>query len=177
MNKENCFELGYLGKSHGIRGNMHLILDVDDPLLYSNLKSVFIELGSNLVPYFIDDIQVGSNLNLIKFEGVDHVDSTVDLIGKKLYLPLKDLPKLQSNQFYFHEIIGYKVIDKKLGELGQVKEIVSLGSQDLLIMDYQHREVLIPLIDEIIYKVDKTQFMVYSTLPDGLLEIYLSDEN
>ena len=50
------------------------------------------------------------------------------------------------------------------------------GSQDLIAMQYQEKEVLIPLTDEVVTKVDKPSKTIYTTLPDGLLDIYLSDD-
>ncbi|MFP4090787.1 MAG: ribosome maturation factor RimM, partial [Cyclobacteriaceae bacterium] len=77
-------------------------------------------------------------------------------------------------QFYFHEIIGFRIEDELLGTLGSVKDVYEAGPQTLLAMDYQQQEVLIPLTDEIVTKVDKAQQTVYTRLPEGLLDIYLS---
>jgi 16S rRNA processing protein RimM len=175
MAKQEYFELGALAKPHGIKGALHAFLDVDDPYEYEELTSVFVQEGQELVPYFIEDIQIKTNLNLIFFEGIDSVDKAKELVGKKLFLPMSFLPKLKENQFYYHEIIGYQVEDQQLGLLGTVKEVVSLGAQEVLVMNHQNREVLIPLTDEIIPKVNKKEKIVYSNLPDGLLEIYLND--
>jgi 16S rRNA processing protein RimM len=175
MAKQEYFELGALAKPHGIKGALHAFLDVDDPYEYDELTSVFVQEGQELVPYFIDDIQIKPNLNLIFFEGIDSVDKAKELVGKKLFLPMSFLPKLKDNQFYYHEIIGYQVDDQSLGLLGIVKEVVSLGAQDVVVMIYQNREVLIPLTEEIIPKVNKKEKVIQTILPEGLLEIYLND--
>lgn len=175
MAKQEYFELGALAKPHGIKGAFHAFLDVDDPYEYEDLTSVFVQEGNELVPYFIDDIQIKSNLNLITLEGIDSLDKAKELVGKKLFLPMSFLPKLKDNQFYYHEVIGYQVEDEHLGLLGTVKEVVSLGAQDVVIMNYKEREVLIPLTDEIIPKLNKKEKILYSILPEGLLDIYLND--
>lgn len=169
------FELGTLSKPHGIKGAFHVYLDVDDPEEYEDLDAVFLQLGNEMVPYFITDLQIRSNLNLMSLEGIDTVDAAKELVGIKLFLPVSMLPKLKDNQFYYHEIVGYQVIDKKHGVLGFVKEVYSTGAQDVLVMTYQTKEVLIPLMDEIIPKVDKKNQVIHSILPDGLLEVYLDD--
>ena len=175
MAKQEYFELGALAKPHGIKGAFHAFLDVDDPYEYEDLTSVFVQEGNELVPYFIDGIQIKSNLNLIILEGIDSLDKAKELVGKKLFLPMSFLPKLKDNQFYYHEVIGYQVEDEHLGLLGTVKEVVSLGAQDVVIMNYMEREVLIPLTDEIIPKLNKKEKILYSILPEGLLDIYLND--
>lgn len=171
------FELGTLSKPHGIKGAFHVYLDVDDPEEYEDLDAVFLQLGNEMVPYFITDLQIRSNLNLMSLEGIETVDAAKELVGVKLFLPVSMLPKLKDNQFYYHEIVGYQVIDKHHGTLGTVKEVYSTGAQDVLVMTYQSKEVLIPLMDEIIPKVDKKNQVIHSILPDGLLEVYLDDAN
>ena len=175
MAKQEYFELGALAKPHGLRGAFHAFLDVDDPYAYEGLKSVFVQVGQELIPYFIEDIQIKPTVNLISFEGIDTVEKAKELVGKKLFLPVSFLPKLKDNQFYFHEIIGYQVEDEHMGLLGIVKEVVSLGAQDVVVMIYQNREVLIPLTEEIIPRINKKDKMVYTILPEGLLDIYLND--
>ena len=177
MAKQEYFELGTLSKPQGIKGTLHVYLDVDDPFEYEGLKSVFVQIGNELVPYFVDDLQVKTNLNLISLEGIDSIDAAKELVGNKLFLPLSFLPKLKDDQFYYHEVVGYQVKDEKYGDLGEVKEIYSTGAQDVIVMNYKFKEVLIPLTDEIIPKVDKKNKIVHSCLPEGLLEVYLDDEN
>ncbi|TBH73687.1 ribosome maturation factor RimM [Aquirufa nivalisilvae] len=171
------FELGMLSKPHGIKGAFHVYLDVDDPEEYEDLDAVFLQLGNEMVPYFITDLQIRSNLNLLSLEGIETLDAAKELVGVKLFLPVSMLPKLKDNQFYYHEIVGYQVIDKHHGPLGTVKEVYSTGAQDVLVMNYQSKEVLIPLMDAIIPKVDKKNQVIHSVLPDGLLEVYLDDAN
>ncbi len=57
MNKEACFQLGYVAKIHGIHGEVSIVLDVDNPEYYQNLESVFVEFNSRLVPFFIEHMQ------------------------------------------------------------------------------------------------------------------------
>ena len=176
MAKTEYFELGTLSKPHGLKGAFHLYLDVDDPYEYDDLDAIFLQQGNEMVPYFVEDIQIRDNLNLITLEGINSLDATKELVGLKVFLPLSALPKLKDDQFYYHEIIDYQVQDRNLGLLGYVKEVYSTGAQDVIIMIYKSKEVLIPLIDEIVPKVDKKEKIVFTQLPEGLLEVYLEDD-
>jgi 16S rRNA processing protein RimM len=53
MDKQKCFELGYITKSFGLKGQVNAVFDVDVPLMYRELESVFIELNEVLVPFFL----------------------------------------------------------------------------------------------------------------------------
>lgn len=90
-----------------------------------------------------------------------------------MFLPLDQLPQLEEGQFYFHEIIGFQVEDENEGPLGTVKDVYEAGEQYLIAMNYQDREVLIPLNDDIIPKVNKEKKIVHTRLPEGLLDVYL----
>src|SRR5690606_38713584 len=98
-----------------------------------------------------------------------------DLKNKRLYLPLHQLPKLGEAQFYFHDIIGYSIKDAIQGGLGEIITIYNLPHQDLIAMNYQEKEVLIPITDDIVKSVDHGQKEVTVLLPEGLPQIYLED--
>lgn len=176
MNKDNCFQLGYIVKVHGLQGEVVAVLDVDYPEDYEDIKHVFVEKNSRLIPYFLEHLVPQTNNRfLAKFEEFDHIDKVKDLVGSALYLPLKDLPELGEDQYYFHDLVGCQVIDEKMGELGEVKVIYDLETQDLIGMEYKEKEILIPIRDQIIQKVDKTAKKVFCRLPEGLIDIYLED--
>ncbi len=176
MNKDNCFQIGYISKVHGLHGEVTVILDVDFPEDYQNLEHIFTEQKSRLVPLFIEhfELQFGNKV-LAKFEEYNTMDEANTLVGSALFLPLNVLPDLEADQYYFHELIGYKVSDKNLGDIGEVKVIYDLQTQDLMGVDHKGKEVLIPIQDGIIEKVDKAAKKVYCQLPEGLLDIYLED--
>lgn len=176
MNKDSCFQLGYISKVHGLHGELVAVLDVDYPEDYEHIDHVFVAQGSRLVPYFLEHFVLQPNHRaLTKFEGFETVDEAADLVGSVLYLPIKDLPELKEDQYYFHELIGFSVYDEMHGELGEVKHIYDLQTQELIGLEYKGKEVLIPIQDGIILKVDKAEKKVFCQLPEGLLEIYLED--
>lgn len=175
MTKDNCFELGKITKTHGLKGEVVLWLDVDFPEDYEDLESILLEERGELVPYFMNSYRLSGNRAIVKFEDIDTFEKAELMINLQAFLPLEDLPELDNNQFYYHEIIDYKVIDKNLGELGTVQTVHSMQAQDLLVMDYKGKEVLIPVISEIVLNADKVAKVLHVNLPDGLLEVYLED--
>ncbi|MEQ9439713.1 MAG: ribosome maturation factor RimM [Cyclobacteriaceae bacterium] len=173
MRIDDCYQLGYVSKTHGLQGEISVMLDVDVPEAYQELESVFLELPNSgtLIPFFIDTIDIQAKRALVKFEDIDSIEQAQELIKANLYLPLDTLPELEEDQYYFHEIIGFQVVDKQLGALGTVKDVYAGSGQDLLAMEYQGQEVLIPINDEIVPRVDKPEQTVHVNLPDGLLDL------
>ncbi|EAZ82342.1 ribosome maturation factor RimM [Algoriphagus machipongonensis] len=176
MNKEQCFQLGYVAKVHGLRGEVVVVLDTDNPEDYEDLEHLFLEQKSRLVPFFLEHfvLQPGNKV-LAKFEDYDSLNQAEELVGSEVYLPLTALPELEDDQYYFHELIGFEVFDETIGLIGTVQVVYDLETQDLLGVTHQGKEVLIPIQDGIIQEVDKTAKKVFCHLPEGLLEIYLED--
>jgi 16S rRNA processing protein RimM len=177
MDFDSCFQLGYVIKSHGLKGEVSVFLDTDQPQAYKKLESVFVEQNNRLVPFFIEKIQIRGDKAVVKFAGVTDINGARALKSAVLWLPIELLPELTGNQFYFHEIVGFNVKDKIHGVLGKVTGIYSSGNQDLIAVAHKGAEVLIPITDDIIYQVDKKAQLIYTNLPDGLLEIYYSPQD
>lgn len=175
MTKDECYELGRITKVHGLKGEVQVLLDVDDPFEYEDLDAVLLERDGELVPYFIEAINVQSNRVIVKFEEIGTIEQATPLVNAKLWLSLENLPELQGDQFYYHEIVGYRVVDERAGELGGIQEIATMPTQDLIVLEHQGKEVLIPITDDIIGTLDRETRTLHVHLPEGLLEVYLSE--
>ncbi|MFY0651051.1 MAG: 16S rRNA processing protein RimM [Cyclobacteriaceae bacterium] len=176
MRVEDCYQLGYVTKTHGLKGELQIFLDVDFPEQYKNLESMFVLRNNALVPFFLEYIQINGNKALLKIDEINDIEEARPLISSEVYLPLSFLPELENDQFYYHELIGFELLDGDK-TIGTVKNVYDLPNQDLIEVDHNGKEVLVPLNDEVITKVDKQAMQVIAKLPDGLLEIYLSDED
>ena len=177
MNKKDCFFLGKIVKKYSFKGEVLVKLDTDDPELYENMESVFVEVRNNLVPFFIESSQLHkSELLRVKFEDVDSEEDADALMKSGLYLPLEFLPKLDDDKFYFHEIIGFKVEDKNFGHVGIITSVNDSTAQSLFEIDRDGIEILIPMNDEFISKVDKKNKTIFVDTPEGLIDLYLEED-
>lgn len=178
MNKQQCFYLGVITRTQGIKGNVNIYLDVDNPENYSKMESVFVEINKSLVPFFIDYIQVRNrNQAIVKFEGVDTEADASRMINLQLYLPAEVLPQLQGNKFYYHEITGYNVVDTNHGPIGYVEEVLDYPNNALIQLNFNKREILLPIRDEVIHNVDRETRTISVTAPAGLIDIYMTDKH
>ncbi len=171
MNINSCFELGHVIKVHGVKGEVLVFLDADQPERYEDLGSLFLEIDGKLVPYFIRKIKLQGNDAIVSFEDVQGIEQARKLVSCRLFLPLKFLPDLGDRQFYLHEIVGYRVIDEKAGQLGKIKSIYDANGNRLIGVDYKGKEILIPLNDDFIIRTDKVNKELLMNLPEGLLDI------
>jgi len=174
MNQKDFYFLGRILKTHGNKGQVMVHLDVDDPDTYSRLESVFLDLHGERIPFFIRSVEMKHNRKAVfQFQDFDTLEDAESLQGLEMYLPIAELPALKGNQFYFHEITGFGVVDKNHGNIGIVEDILELPHQSLFQVRFGEKEILIPIVDEIILKVDRKKKLLMVEAPPGLIEIYL----
>ena len=175
MRKEDCFYLGNIVSKYSFKGEVLVKLDTDDPEIYENMESVFVSLGNNLVPFFIKRCRLHkSNLLRIDFEEVKSESDADRIMKSGLYLPLTMLPKLTGNKFYYHEIIGFAMIDSVHGDIGIIQSVNDTTTQALFEVEKDGAQLLIPISDDIITKVDRENKRILVTTPEGLVDLYLS---
>ena len=174
MRKEECFYLGKIAKKFSFKGEVLIYLDTDEPELYENMESVFVEYNKNLVPFFIENSSFHKNDFLrVKFEDIDNEADADGILNHEVYLPLSMLPKLEGNKFYFHEVIGFEIEDKRLGVFGKIVSINDTSAQPLFEVINGNVEILVPMIDQFLVTIDRENKKVIMDLPEGLVEMYL----
>ena len=174
MRKEDCFYLGKIAKKFSFKGEVLIYLDTDEPELYENMESVFVDFNKNLVPFFIENSNLHKNDFLrVQFEDINNEEEADRIVGCEVYLPLTMLPKLEGNKFYFHEVIGFEIEDQRLGVFGKIISINDTSAQPLFEVINGNVEILIPMIDHFLVKIDRENKKVMMDLPEGLIEMYL----
>ncbi len=175
MHKKDCFYLGKVAKKFSFKGEVLVYLDTDEPEIYQNLESVFVEFNGHLVPFFILSASIHKNNFLrVQFEDMFSEEEADRVIGCDVYLPLQMLPKLEGDKFYFHEIVDFEVQDKRLGYIGKVVRVNDSNAQALFEIDFNGKEILVPMIDDFIIKVDRKNKTLHLDTPNGLVDLYIN---
>jgi 16S rRNA processing protein RimM len=171
MEIDSCFKIGWILKPHGLKGEVTVMLDQEAPEDLSSMESVFLEQNSRLVPYFIKSVSTHGKKAFVKFEDVDSVETATKISKQSLYIQKSARPKLGRGEFYYDEIIDFEVQDEDKGLLGKIKEVIQAGPNRLLVVNYNGKEVLIPVNGPFIESVNKTKKKVSVNLPEGFLEL------
>lgn len=171
---EGYFELGYVKRISGLKGVMLIQPETDRPEYYAEADAFFMEEGGQALPYFTEECSLDpKGLLRVRFEDIDNEEDARRMIGKKIYLPIDLLPPLEGNKFYFHEVIGWKVIDQSGASIGTIKDIYDRGPQELLdVMSEEGKQLLLPLVDQFLQKVDREHQQIILFIPEGLLEVF-----
>ena len=172
MEFEGYYRLGTIVKTHGVKGNVVILLDVDDPLRYKKTKAVFLPKDGLLCSYNILSLSFKGDLMNVNLEGISDMNTAETLLKLDVFLPTSDLPQLTGNKIYLHEAVGMTVVDAKEGPLGVIQKIYDLPEQPVASVAFGEKELLFPVLTIFIDRVDRENKVLYVTLPEGLADIY-----
>ncbi len=174
MKLDELFQLGKIVRTFGTKGEVVFQVDAEILSQIKKLESVFLKINENLVPFFIEQLQPRpKGQAMVKFMDVDSTEEASLLAGCDIYIPLGILPKQKGAQLHSVEIEGFTVIDAVRGETGTVRTVLEMPQQSLLAIDFNGKEILIPIVDEIVKKIDRKTKTIYIEAPEGLIELYL----
>lgn len=173
MKVEDCFRVGSILKTKGLKGEMQLYVDFEN-LADIDFDVLFIDMSGKLIPYFIESVKYQQkNAAYLYLEDIDTIEKASLLVKKDLYLPNKLKPKKRKSDFTLKDLKGFTAIDENEGELGEITDIHEYPQQLIAAVTYKNCEVLFPLNEEIIRGIDVVKSLVTVDLPEGLLDIYL----
>jgi 16S rRNA processing protein RimM len=173
MKIEDCFYIGYITKTKGLKGEVQVYFEYDEPadLL---LESVFAEINGKLIPFFISTYKLQNNqTGNFYFDDIDTIEKAQTLIRKKLYLSNSLKPVREDDEFLITDLKGFIVHDQTVGELGEIIEIHEYPQQFVAVVSYQFKEIMFPLNDDLILEIDEENGILKVDLPEGLIDLYL----
>lgn len=165
-------EIGYISKTHGLKG--HVILRLNELINIDEeaIKSIFLDINGSQVPYFIEECRPNNTGYIVKLETIDTVDTSKKLIGKKAFaLPDFILEEDES----LKEFIGYSIIDTKLGNIGNIADVDEKTDNTIIkVIHPTGVEIILPFNDDFIIEIDDDLKTIEFNAPEGLIEMYLS---
>ncbi|MEL6843223.1 MAG: ribosome maturation factor RimM [Bacteroidota bacterium] len=178
MERKDCVELGYIAKARGLKGEVKAVFDVHNLREYKREEGFYLaKKGEPLKFHALRSMRVlNQGSAVLHFEGSTDRDAAEALKSHTIFFPKEELPSLPEGHFYFFQVIGYQIEDKTHGQLGKVSGFWDGPAQDVLVIDYQGHELLVPVTDEFVLQADHEQQILYTAVPEGLLEAYISDE-
>lgn len=175
MDLKDSIYIGQIAKLHGYKGGVSLFLDVTHPEEYMDMESFFIEIDGILTPFFVESFKLkNKGFAAVKFQGIDSEQEAKALLKKKVFIPETELRELDESNFYDHEVIGFEVEDVVKGEIGKVTAIADLKQNPLLVIEFKDKEILLPIFEGLIVKVDRKLKRLKVKAPDGLIDLYLN---
>lgn len=170
----NYFSIGKLVSVFGLQGELILKHSLGKKTSLPGVEALFLEERKNsFIPYFVQKTSVKDHEHVfVKLEGIDTKEAARKLVQVPVYLEEGDFKKQAASSSPL-SMLGYAVHDKQQGELGVIEEVIEMPMQVLVKVMFREKEMLLPLNEQSLIKVDKKHQIVHVDLPDGLLDIYL----
>ena len=163
--------IGRITKPHGIHGEVRVKPFTSTVNAIGGLVRVYIQGSGREKMMRIVESRTHKNVVLLKFEGIIDRNGAEDLSGSEILARREWLPDLEEDEYYWADLIGLDVFDERDRSLGQVRTMFSTGADDVVVIDKNGREILIPFREEIILEVDLEGGRLLVSPPEGLLEL------
>ncbi|MCM0084062.1 ribosome maturation factor RimM [Geomonas sp. Red32] len=172
MSSSNKVLIGKIQAPHGIKGQLRVIPFAGDASSISELKSVFLKSPAGAMEEFsVASAKSHGQRVILTLKPFDNINQVLQLVGREIYADRGALPELPSDEFYWSDLLGLTVATEEGEELGQLVDIIETGSNDVYVVKYQGRELLIPALDDVVVAVDVASGRMTVSLPEGLLEL------
>jgi 16S rRNA processing protein RimM len=168
------FFIGKFVAVHGLKGELLLKHELGKKTSLKGLQAIFVEeKKGSFLPWFVEYAKAKSAEEVyLKLEGVDTREAAMKLAQKKAWLQESDFKKMAAKSSPVN-LLGYLIVDHG-NQLGKISEVIEQPHQLLCRLEIKGKEVLVPLHDDTLRKVDHRKKEVQVELPEGLLEIYLT---
>ena len=168
IREEEVYQIGKLGKTHGVKGEISFLFD-DDVFDRVDADYLILKVDGIFVPFFIEEYRFKSDANaIVKFEDIDTQERARELTGCEVYFP-RELADGDDNSLSWAAIVGFSLIDAATGQ--SVGRIASIDDTTLNILFEMEDGKLIPASEELITDVDKDNKTITIVLPQGILDI------
>ena len=164
---KNDLEIGQIVNTHGLRGDLKVMPWCDDPAVFDELAYVIID-G---VEYDIEKSRMQKNMVLLKLEGIDDINEAEKYRNKVLTVPREEMGDLPEGTYYICDLLGCVVETVDGRNLGKITDIIKTGSNDVYVVeDIGKKQVLIPVIEQVVKSVDIDEKKVLIEPLKGLID-------
>jgi 16S rRNA processing protein RimM len=169
----NYRNIGKIVAAYGLKGELILHHRLGKKTSLKGLEMIFLEeKHTEMLPYFLEAVKIKSDKELfIKLEGVDSKEIAGKFLQKEVWLTEEDFEKYAGKSAPI-SLVGHRLINEGK-DLGEILEVMEQAHQVLCRIEIHGKEVLIPLHEKTLQKVDRNKKQVFVILPAGLLDVYL----
>ena len=167
---EQLLQVGVISSTHGVRGEVKVFPTTDDMKRFKKLKQVILDTGREHRTLEIEGVKFFKQFAILKFKGIDSINDIEKYQGRSLLVDRANAVKLKKDEYFIADMIGMTVYTEDGEELGNLKDVLETGANDVYIIDsLKHGEVLVPAIKQCILDVDIEQGKMVVHLLEGLV--------
>ncbi|MGL6173254.1 MAG: ribosome maturation factor RimM [Cellulosilyticaceae bacterium] len=166
---EQMFTIGRIVNTHGVKGEVRVLPSTDDIKRFELLKEILV-INREEKMYEITGVRYHKNFVLLKLKGVDTMDAAELLKNSLIKIKRADSLPLNNDEYYISDLYGMKVVTEEGRDLGELKDIMFTGSNDVYVVynEETQKEILIPAIKQCIKRVSVADNLMTVHLLEGL---------
>jgi 16S rRNA processing protein RimM len=170
---EKLFNVGKIVNTQGIKGELRIISSTDfkEERFQPGNKLLIVNGNTNeILEVTVKSHREHKNFDIVQFEEFNNINQVEKFKGCTVKVHESQLSELDEDEFYFHEIIGCKVITIQGEELGIIKEILTPGANDVwVVKGDKGKEILIPYIEDVVKEIDINNKIIKIDVLEGLI--------
>ncbi|MDE6342957.1 MAG: ribosome maturation factor RimM [Muribaculaceae bacterium] len=177
IREEELTAVGKLLKTHALKGEMNMLLDIDPEYIEEN-NPVVLDVDGIYVPFYAESIRPKGNFSyLVKFEGISSEIEAKKFVNKTVYALRDRLKEFMLDNYdeeyaLYDDLIGWTIEDTELGEIGKVAEIDTNTENELFIVETPDgNRIFIPLTEDFIVEMNEDEKKILMQLPSGLIDL------
>jgi 16S rRNA processing protein RimM len=163
--------VGKILRSQGNKGELRLKFYDDSLIELSELRTLFIEKGGKFKEYQVESLLPRGKACHVKLRGVDSLSQADSLRGVEVFVPEESLKRSEGSPYYLFQLMGCSVFDLKGEAVGKVVDVLSVPANDLLVVEREGREILVPFHESICKQIDLAKKEIRIDPPAGLLDV------
>ena len=170
---DQFFEVGKIVNTQGLKGEVRVISFTDsaEERYQTGKQLTLFQKGKDPIVLTIKSHRKHKNFDLLSFIDHDRIEDVIIYKEGILKVAEKDLHELDDEEFYYHEIIGLTVFTEEGENLGTIKDILPLGSNDVWVVKQKgKKDLLLPYIKDVVKEVNLDEGLVRITLLEGMLD-------
>ena len=105
---------------------------------------------------------------VVKFHGIDSIAEAEKYIGAEIKIPAGDLPAPNAGWYYTFQLKGCEVFTEDGQYIGTLSDILDCGGTQILKVDRENEETLIPFARSFLKRIDLDQRRIEVDLPEDL---------
>lgn len=171
-NTEEFLAWGTVFGSRGLRGELKVgFLGPDGPILKLQGLTVWFRRAAGNVPagHRVKGTEALPQGLLLRLEDVDSLEAARPLIGSEVLVRKTDLPPPPEGSYYWFQIEGMAVFDRRNGAIGLLEDIFVTAAHPVYVVHGDRGEVMIPAVEQFVIEVDLDQRKMVVDLPEGLI--------
>ena len=168
---DDLLRIGVVTTTHGIRGEVKVFPTTDDVKRFKKCDEVILVTKKGNLKLHVQGVKFFKNLVIVKFKEFDDINEVEQFRKCDLMVTRENALPLKEGEYFLCDVIGARVEQEDGTPIGEVKDVIETGANNVFVIETtQGKEVLFPVIEECIKKVDTQKGIVVAHIMKGLMD-------